>query len=341
MILLLAFLAGHEVQGATSVAISPVKEMSSTGSVTVNGVVRSRDSVVLSAAANGELRFVIEEGAAVKSGVVVARVDSEELELRLQEQRLLTTRADINLKYLNAEAERMLRLDKANLTSKTQLAEIISRRDLARNDLAVSKSRAAQLEASIARTRITSPVDGVVVERMRQQGEFVRSGDPVIRVVNTHRLEVRASVPVSLFGRVDRTSSVHVVVSEVEFESRVRLAIGESEDSSQTFTVLIDVPGAVSNLIVPGQLTDVFLPLTDVGRELLVPRDAIVLRNGGNYVFRVDERNRAKRVDVSLGAGRGDRVAVSGDLEHGDRVVVRGAQRLEDGQEVVTTNETG
>ena len=67
---------------------------------------------------------------------------------------------------------------------------------------------------------------------------------------------------------------------------------------------------------------------------LSVPRDALVLRDGEVYVFSVNEDGTARRILVETRAGHGSQIAIDGDLQAGDAVVIRGAERLQDGQEV-------
>ena len=64
---------------------------------------------------------------------------------------------------------------------------------------------------------------------------------------------------------------------------------------------------------------------------MAVPRDALVLRHNGSFVFRINEDNAAEQVAVVLGDSSGDMVAVEGALREGDRVAIRGAENLTDG----------
>ena len=85
----------------------------------------------------------------------------------------------------------------------------------------------------------------------------------------------------------------------------------------------------------PGQLVKVEIPLADSSMTLAVPRDAVVIRSEGSYVYRVSEGDIAERISVVVGAGDASLVAVEGELAEGQRIVVRGADRLQHGQAVV------
>ena len=157
-----------EDRPAMSVIVEDVQELVVGESVTFNGIVRSQNDIALPATVEGELMWVLHEGGAVRRGGVVAKVDDRQLKLQIQEQRLLAERTRINIDYLQGEVDRLSLLQQANLAAKTQLAELVSRRDLARNDYLVAQSRIAQLDEKLARTEIISPVDAVIIERIRQ-----------------------------------------------------------------------------------------------------------------------------------------------------------------------------
>ena len=81
---------------------------------------------------------------------------------------------------------------------------------------------------------------------------------------------------------------------------------------------------------------------TAVAQEVLtVPRDALVLRREGAFVYRIDDESVAEQVQVTTGLGAGNLIEVVGDLREGDRVVVRGAERLSTGAVVSISEDLG
>jgi RND family efflux transporter MFP subunit len=323
---------------AASVVLESVTEMAVGEPATFNAFVRSRHDIALPATVDGEMLWVMPEGAVVKQGETIAKVDDRQLTLQRDEQQLLANRAAINVKYLEGEVERLSLLQQANLAAKTQLAEIVSRRDFARNDYLVANSRVAQFQETLDRTRIVAPVDVVVVQRLIEAGEFAHRGDSVVRVINPNELEIQVLVPVAYLNRLDRELPIEITVADISFRAPLRSVVQLSDQQSQTFGLLLDVPNEVSSQIVAGQFANATIAISDQRRSLFVPRDALVLRSEGSFVFRVNENNVARRVDVTVGNGQGSLVSVSGELAEGDRVAVRGLERLQDGQSVLPTS---
>ena len=75
-------------------------------------------------------------------------------------------------------------------------------------------------------------------------------------------------------------------------------------------------------------------------RVVTVPRDAVILRQGAAYVFRVDAHSTAERIPVRVGAGRASEVEIVGNIGAGDRIVIRGGERLQPGQAVTVQAST-
>lgn len=336
--LVLVTSAATTQQPPPAVVVSTVEELAVGEPVTLSGVIRSGNDILLPASIDGELLWVLPEGSVLEQGGIVAKIDDERLQLQRTEQQLLIARAKINVAYLGGEVDRLSRLEAANLASRTQLAEIVSRRDLAANDLAVAESRLSQLDDAIRRTSIISPVDAMVVERIREGGEFSRQGEAVVRLVNPGALEVLIRIPVVYLGRVGTHHPIMVRVNDIEFETTIHALIQAGDQDSQTFGGVAEVPASLTQSIVSGQFAQVRVPVSADRRSLFVPRDAVVLRSDGSYVYRIDENNIAQRVVVTLGVGQGELVSVTGELSAGDNVAVRGVERLADGQEVRPPN---
>ena len=65
-----------------------------------------------------------------------------------------------------------------------------------------------------------------------------------------------------------------------------------------------------------------------------MPRDALVLRQSGQFVYRINAENIAERISVDIGDSQGELIAVSGALHEGDSVAIRGMESLSDGAPV-------
>lgn len=295
------------------------------------GLVRSRASADLSASVSGRLHWVAEAGTAVAAGEVVARLDTRELALSRAEQAARVNRARVNLTSLDRELERLRA--SGNAVSRFAVDQAQSNRDLAAADLEVARALLAQTDEQLARSRLTAPFAGVVSDRVRRAGEEVNRGEVIARLVNPDELEIRLFVPLRYVRAIRPGHEVTVTTDRRGFTAAVTSIVPAGDPRSQSFEVLVKAPG-VDGLLASGDTVAVELPLGEPQRRLAVPRDALIIRAGGLYVYRVTGEQRAERVDVEAGVADGEWIAVSGGLRSGDQIVVRGGELLRGGEKL-------
>ena len=297
----------------------------------VPGTVVSRSDARLAAEVTGRLIDVLDVGAIVAKGDVVAKIEDTVILLRKQELLAEVERAQARLRYLESEEGRYVKLEKSNLAAATKLEETRSDRDVSRGDLRVANSRLAQVEDQLARTSIRAPFSGIVVERLMMPGERVDIGKNVVRVVDQQHLEVIARAPLEYYTFVRPGQQLDIRTGHVVAKSVVRTVVAVGSENTHQFELRLDIE---SNLFPVGQTLRVSVPTSNARDALVVPRDALVLRPDGISVFVVDSEKKAKQVMVTTGIGVGDQIEVSGDLSDGNTVIIRGNERLRPGQSV-------
>jgi RND family efflux transporter MFP subunit len=332
-----SFVYGED--GAALITVTEVVAEDMSPVVPAVGTVFSRNVTQITSGLAGRIEWIAEPGDFVAAGEPVARFDCDMLELRREEQLAQAEREEINYEMLRVETERLEKARESLAASEAQLALMRGDRDLAASDLRIARVRIRQTEAELKRCVATAPFGGVVTERFRNAGEDVERSTVLAAMTDTRSLEVRASVPIRFMPRIRTGDFAEVRMSEFRFEGRIRRAVPAGDALSQTFQVRIDLPEGAPDVIAAGQLVSVSLPLS-AARVMTVPRDSIVLREGGAFVMRINRDNKAQRVDIEVADANGQRVAVRGKLKPGDRVAVRGAEGLDDGERVAVRSET-
>lgn len=326
--------AAQEPPPPSPVAVDAVTVLNVAATTPVTGTVYSRNEMQITAGVDGQLESVAEPGSRVAAGEVVARIDTTPLELQRAEQEAVAERARAQLTFLDARLERQKNLRHAQSLSANDLEETQSNRDVAASDLRIAQHRIEQLDDQIARAEVRAPFAGIVVERLRREGETVARGTLIGRMMDPSTLEIRALVPLRYAGRVSEGNELQLFGFESRQRGVVRAVIPPADVRTQAFELRIDLPPGAPATWTVGQLVTVAVPLTSRRQALTVDRDALILRQDGTFVFRVDADNKAHRLAVTTGESFGDRIAVNGDLSEGDRVVVRGGETLADGSPV-------
>lgn len=333
-LLLITAQAVAQQPSASSVQVALVSRAELAPTVAVPGTIYSRNDMQITSGIAGTLEMVAEPGTLVGRGAAVARVDVGTLMLQRAEQEALLARAEINIRQLSSQLRRQRELQGQNLVSEFELEQTEANRDLAVSDANITKVRIRQIDDQIRRAEVRAPFAGVVTRRDRRAGEEVSRGETLGWMTDIDNLEVRAFVPLKHLTRTTVGQSLGVFATDARHSGTIRSLVPTGDVRSQTFEARIDLPVVATGDWTVGQLVSVAIPIRARELALTVPRDALVLRSNGSFVFRIDNENKARQVRVELGDSSGDLIAVRGELAEGDRVAIRGAENLSDGAEV-------
>ncbi|MEM8826368.1 MAG: efflux RND transporter periplasmic adaptor subunit, partial [Pseudomonadota bacterium] len=320
-----------------TVTLDRAISLPTTPSFTAPGdIVAERDSIVAAEVA-GRVQSTLPVGTFVDRGSVVAVVDD-------RDARMAVERADAEIERLQAqlvlEDTRLNRFDQLierGFVTRAQMDESSAGRDQIAAQLASARIAREAAALNLTRTRIRSPFAGQVAERMIEVGEYATAGREITRVVGREDAEARARIPISVAGDVRPGRDVIVTIDGQNVDAKVRAVIETGDEISRTLEVRASLP--ISDIRM-GSAISMTVPTGATRDALTVPRDALVLRESGVFVYVVDpDTETARRVDVEVGEPQGDRIAVNGGVADGDLVVVRGGERLRDGQQVAWTRD--
>lgn len=334
-VLLLAALPAQAQQPpAQVVQVAYVAKAELAPTVAVPGTIYSRNDLLVTAAIAGQLTMVAEPGTALAAGDLVATIDKRPLLLQRAEQEALLERAGINIRQLNSQLRRQRELQGSNLVSEFELEQTEANRDLAISDANITKVRMRQIDDQIRRADVRAPFAGIVINREHRAGEDVARGEVLAQMTDILNMEVRAFVPLKHLPRTVVGDSIDVFATDARYTGTIRALVPTGDVRSQTFEARIDLPADAAADWTVGQLVSVAVPIRARKLSLTVPRDALLLRQNGSFVVRINKDNKAERVEVAVGDSSGDLISVEGALFEGDRVAIRGAENLQDGAEV-------
>lgn len=316
------------------VSVKQVENRPLSPKIMLVGTIYSRSQAELTSGVDGRLAWVQEPGSQVLQGDVVARIEQTQLLLQKAQQEAQIEYENVTLVRLGREFERLVKLSASKSASETEMDKARSDRDLAAASLKLAQIRLKMILDDLDRSQVKAPFSGIITARMHQAGEDVGRSVAILSMTDPEDLEIRLHAPLKHSRRVQVGDELKVYHSEGEFNASIRSLIPVSDVRSQTFEARIDLPVAMGEHFSVGELVSLALPIAPKQLTTLVPRDALVLRSNGAYVFKIGADNKAIKTKVVIGDGEGDWIAVRGELADADPVVVRGAETLQDGQEV-------
>ena len=294
-------------------------------------------STDVSTKADGRIdKLFVEEGDRVTAGMVLARLDMNELAAQVMQAEGQVLQAQATLEQNELNFQRMNALFKQNAVSAHTLDSARTQRDLAMGGLKAAEGNFLLLKARLDNANILSPLNGVAIRRHVQAGTFSKAGAAIFTVADTSTLLAKAVVGEAQITELALSKSVNVKVDALkgqEFKGTITRLSPAASVPTRTFTAEVSIPNPDGQIKV-----GMFANAEVVGQErknvLAVPESALVMREDQKTVFVATAENRVVQKVLKLGDAAGGWVEVLSGLKEGERIVVAGQHKLKDGASI-------
>lgn len=281
------------------------------------------------------VHLAVRPGQAVKQGELIAEIDPADA---VQQHRADTAEA-ARLEALLTQQERLVvrqqELLGRNFISKNALDDAAAQRDALKSQLDAARARAALSAAGLKKTRIVAPFAGTVEEQIAARGDYVKLGDPVVRLVSNARLRARLPFPESAAARLKPGQKVRLespLQPGRTFESVIDEIRPTLAETSRALDVIVLLDDAGAGLKGGGSLNAAVV-LGERAAAVMVPEQSVVLRPAGRVVYVVAGDKAQQRV-VEVGGKAAGMVEIVAGLQGGETVALDGAGFLSDGAAV-------
>lgn len=226
------------------------------------------------------------------------------------------------------EYERAQRLFEAKIAPRKRVEEASAALDSARAALApLEKSALALGGDGGGKLAVRAPVSGTVVEVFSGTGKGIEAGQPIVRIVNTSTLWLKASLPALEAGKLPRQPAAQFTVAgqQGSFTAGRLIAVSDMLDpQSRTLPVIFSIPNRDARLKV-GMFATVSVATGATHEGLVLPAEALAEDEGRFFVFVQTAGERFALREVQIGQKQGGLVQILKGLDDHDRVVVQGA----------------
>jgi HlyD family secretion protein len=136
----------------------------------------------------------VREQDVVHKGDVIATLRSDDLRAALAEARARVGEAEADIRLYELDSSRAKRLFGEDVGSKQAWEKSERDLDAARARRTSALAAARRLEAVVAKSVITAPIDGIVIARMHQRGETISAGDSLVTIADIHKTRIEAEI---------------------------------------------------------------------------------------------------------------------------------------------------
>ncbi len=285
-------------------------------------------------------------GDRVKKGQVLVKIDDKEIRLQLISIKESLRQAEVNLANIEKNYERMEKLFSQEVITSQEMDNITAQKEAASARAEQLKAQVDLVKEKLADTIISSPMNGIVIQRFIDPGELTTDASmaknaPLLAINNLDSVKVKVAVGEKELREVKIGQLVRVKIDAYPnktFSGKINKIAPLVDPLSRTTELEIKVNNR-DYLLKKGMFARVEIIVQKKDDALLIPSEALLEEGDKKTVFVVDN-NRVYTRELKIGLEDSEKIEILGGLTEGEQVIIIGTHRLKDGSKVkvVTTD---
>ncbi|MEA2490287.1 MAG: HlyD family secretion protein [Acidobacteriota bacterium] len=255
-----------------------------TMTVTATGTLSAVTTVQVGSQVSGVIfRLYADFNSEVKKGQLLAELDPTPFQAQVEQRRADVTRAQVGIEDTRLKYDRQRRLLEAGLTAQAEVDAAKAQYDSARAQLSQAQAALSQAQTNLSYTKISSPIDGMVVDKQYDVGQTVAASfqAPTLFQIaqDLTKMQVQADVDQSDIGRIKVDQVARFTVDafpDDEFRGRIAQIRFNAQVNQNvvTYPVILEVSNPEGRLR-PKMTANVLIDVASVPDVLRVPNAAL------------------------------------------------------------------
>ena len=337
-----------------------------------NGLVRAARAIEVTSKINSVVEKVnIFEGKKVQKGDLLLKLDDREFKILLNEADDKLVEARVEYYFLTKYSVLDSTKNEAALAIQSQLEDLEEkyknnaldeavysrlkdsldlqliftggrREDLIMNKSGISRAQNAKERAllDIEYTEITAPFGGVIGDFHLSEGQRISSGEKLFKLIDNSELLIDVGILENEVAFIEKGNKVEVEISALpdsHFEGTVLYISPYVDEETRTSEITVKLKNP-SAKVKPGMFASVSIETQILEDRLLVPKEALLVRDKRNLVFRVED-SLAKWVYVDIGEENDEFLEIKNGINAGDEIIIEGQYTLAHDAKIDVVNE--
>ena len=238
LIILLALIVGTfscQTQAQTPVKAQPLNELVDSiqreAPAQVVALSDSRISAEISALVK---TIAVEVGAPVERGALLAELDCSDYDLQARELEAQQLAIQARLNFAEGQLRRARSLQQQRTISAELAEQRLAERDALRAEQAATEASLQRASRNRERCQVRAPIDGIIIERLIDPGEYLTLGAPVFRLLASEQVELTAQVPLGELVSLERSPQVWLRTVVGNYPVRLRSVLPLVDSRAQT-----------------------------------------------------------------------------------------------------------
>ena len=288
-------------------------------------------------------RYLVDIGAQVKAGDLLAEIDTPELNQELSQARAQLGQAGAALALARTTDSRWAELLKSSSVSEQEAAEKKADLELKSATVEAAHANVRRLEDLQSFERVTAPFAGTITARGTDVGQLVASGsgNELFRLAQTGTLRVFVRVPQTAAQGVAPGQMAELTIPELPgrvFPAKVVRTSGAMSADSRTLLTELEVDNSHGEILA-GTYVQVRLADAKANPALTLPANTLLFRSEGPQLGVVGADGKVELRGVTLGRDFGPTIEILGGISPTDRVILNPPDSLVGGATVRVAEE--
>ena len=292
---------------------------------------------------NGYLKkWYADIGATVKTGQLLAEIDSPEVDQQLSQARADLATAQANFSLSELTATRYKDLLKTDSVAQQDVDNATGNFDARKSAVASAQANVKRLEQLQSYEKVYVPFDGMITARNTDIGQLIDSGSSggtareLFHIAAVNTLRVYVNVPQIDSPQIRPGLHAALVLNEFpgrSFQGTVVRSSGAIDNATRTLLTEVDVDNS-SHMLKPGGYVEVHLKLPSPVNTYTIPVNALIFKSEGLQVATVKDGKSIALIPVTPGRDYGTDMEIVAGLKADDWVVLNPSDSLTEGAPV-------
>jgi len=285
-------------------------------------------------------KWYFDIGSRVRTGQLLAEIESPEVDQQLQQARDELGTAQANLKLAQLTAQRYTDLLKSDSVAKQDVDNAVQTAAARVTAVKSAEANVKRLEEMVAFEKIYAPFDGVVTARNTDVGQLIASGPSgvpnreLFHIAAINRLRVFVNVPQTYSHATTPGLNAELSLPELpgrRFPGALVRTADSLDPATRTLLVEVDVNNT-TGLLMPNAYTEVHFKVKGAQSALTIPSASLLFRSEGLRLPVVKGENRAALIPVTLGRDFGATIEVLSGVDENTAVIANPPDSLVEGE---------
>jgi len=268
-------------------------------------------------------KWYVDIGGRVKTGQLLAEIETPEVDQQLQQARSQLNTAKANYNLAQITSNRYQELKNTDSVAQQDVDNALGSERANAATVSAAEYQVKYLEQLESFRKIYAPFDGSVTAEL-------------FHIAAIHTLRVYINVPQQFSPAAKTGLSASLTLQEFpgrQFKGRLVRTANAIDLATRTLLVEVDVDNPTGELL-PGAYAEVHLAVPSGAPTFILPVSALIFRAQGLQVGVVKDGKRAQLANIILGRDFGSEVEVVSGLQADDQVITNPPDSLISGEEV-------